>query len=146
MSRTFSHSGWTFEWSAAGVGPTVIFLSHSPLKEEGNRLARALEKDFLVMRLTAGGRAKAKFAETVEAFFEERQLWRVHWVAAKDAVDLARDLAEHLPRTIWSMTLEGAMGNPKAKTIANLDLDAETALREEFARVDPPYRTSEHPL
>ena len=146
MSRTFSHSDWTFEWSAAGVGPTVIFVSRSPLTKEGSGLARALEKDSFVMRLTARGREKAKFAESAEAFFEDRQLWRVHWVVAKDAVDLARDLAEHLPRAIWSMTVEGAMGNPKAKTVANLGLDTETVLREEFARVDPPYRTSEHPL
>jgi hypothetical protein len=146
MSRTFSDSDWTFEWSAAGVGPTVIFLSHSPLNEEGNRLARALEKDFFVIHLVVIGRNKAEFAKVVEAFFEEQQLWRVHWVVAKDAADLARSLAEHLPRAIWSMTVEGAMGDPKVKTIADLGLDAETALREEFARVDPPYRTSEHPL
>lgn len=146
MSRTFAHSDWTFEWSAAGVGPTVIFLSRSPLTEEASSLARALEKDFFVMRLTVSGREKAEFAKVVEAFFEEQQLWRAHWVVANDAADLAGSLAEHLPRAIWSMTVEGAMGDPEVETIANLGLDAETVLREEFARVDPPYRTSEHPL
>ena len=109
-------------------------------------MAQALEKDFFVMRLMVNGRENEKFTKVVEAFFEEQQLWRAHWVVAKDAADLARSLAEHLPRAIWSMTLEGTMGDLKVRTIANFGLDVETALREEFARVDPPYRTSEHPL
>jgi hypothetical protein len=143
----FSHDNWTFEWSEAGVGPTVIFLSRSLLSEEGNALAKALERDFFAMCLKASWKDPTKFAKAVEAFFTEQQLWRAHWVVARDAEDLAESLLKDLPRAIWSISVEGAkLKDPKVKTIARVAPDAETALREEFARVDPPYRTSEHPI
>ncbi len=143
----FSHDDWTFEWSDAGVGPTVIFLSRSPLGEEGRTLTKALERDFFVICLKASGKDAAKFASAVEAFFADRQLWRGHWVISKDAKDLAESLLRDLPRVIWSISKEGAgLKDPKVKTIAHIASDAEAVLRQEFARVDPPYRTSEHPI
>jgi hypothetical protein len=143
----FTHDNWTFEWSEAGVGPTVIFLSRSPLAEEGMALSKALEQDFFVICLTTNGKDATKFAKAVEAFFTEQQLWRTHWVIARDAEDLAESLLRDLPRAIWSISMEGArLKDPKVKTIAHLAPDVEAALRQEFARVDPPYRTSEHPI
>jgi hypothetical protein len=139
MSRTFAQDGWTFEWSANGVGPTVIFLSRSSLKEEANNLARALEKDFFVTRLTVSGSDKVKFAKAVEAFFEEQQLWRVHWIVTKDALDLLGELGES-SRVVWSFTSEAKVRGE------SFTLATEAMLRQKFAEADPPYRTSEHPL
>jgi len=102
-------------------------------------LARALEKDFFVLRLTVSGREKEKFAKVVEAFFEDQQLWRVHWVVAKDALDLSIELGE-MSRVIWSFTSEAKMPN------GSFTPETETILRQNFAEVDPAYRTSEHPL
>jgi hypothetical protein len=139
MSPSFSHREWTFEWSAAGVGPTVIFLSRSPLADEEAALAKALEQDYFVIRLQASGEAAKKFASAVDAFFAECQLYRVHWVVAEDARHLADALAQQ-PRTIWSMTDVSRLPDK------SLTPKAEPVLRRIFAEVDKPYRTSEHPI
>ena len=139
MPPSFSHDEWTFEWSAAGVGPTVIFLSRSPLSAEGTTLAKALEPDYFVIRLQASGKAAKQFAPAVEAFFADRQLHRVHWVVAEDALDLLIELGE-LSHVIWSFTSEAKMPNK------SFTLETETILRQTFAKVDKPYRTSEHPI
>jgi hypothetical protein len=139
MSPSFSHGEWSFEWSAAGVGPTVILLSCSPLADEEAALAKALEQDYFVICLQASGDAAKKFATAVEAFFTERQLHRAHWVVAEDARHLANALA-HQPRMIWSMTDVSRLPDK------SLTLRAEPVLRRIFTEVDKPYRTSEHPI
>ncbi|MFH1011413.1 MAG: hypothetical protein V1784_09310 [bacterium] len=143
----FSHDNWTFEYSDGGVGPTVVFLSRAPLAEEAIALVEALRRDFFVICLRASGTDTSKFARAMDAFFADRQLWRVHWVVAKDAEDLANSLLTHLPRAVWSMSIEKAtLEDPKVKAISRMAPEAEATLRQAFARVDPPYRTSEHPI
>ncbi len=139
MSPSFSHDEWTFEWSAAGVGPTVIFLSRSSLSDEETALAKALEQDCFVIRLQANGDAVKKFPSAVDALFAECQIHRAHWVVAENARHLADALAQQ-PRTIWSMTDVSRLPDK------SLTLRAEPVLREIFAEVDKPYRTSEHPI
>ena len=134
MSLSFSDSSWQFNYTAAGVGPSVIFLSRSPVEPEAAALAEALESDFFVIQLQIQGTDSKTFAQAVRAFFADRQLHRVHWVVASDAADLVSALDKQI---IWSMSADSA-----------LNLDAEAALRELFTHddVDKPYRTSEHPL
>ncbi len=132
MSLSFSASNWQFNYTAAGVGPSVIFLSRSPVDPEAAALAQALERDFFVIQLQIQGTDSKTFAQAVRAFFADRQLHRVHWVVARDAADLVSVLDK---QTIWSMSADSA-----------LNLDTEAALRKRFAEVDKPYRTSEHPL
>ena len=132
MSSSFSYGNWQFNYSAAGVGPSVIFLSRAPLGSETVALAQALERDFFVIRLQVQGIDSQTFAQAVQTFFKDRQLYRVHWVVAPDAADLVSALDK---QTIWSMSADG-----------DLNLDAEATLRQRFAEVDKPYRTSEHPL
>ncbi|MBU1937279.1 hypothetical protein KKG05_07760 [bacterium] len=132
MSLSFSDSNWQFNYTAAGVGPSVIFLSRSPLEQEVAALAQALERDFFVIQLHVQGTDSKTFAEAIQAFFKDRQLHRVHWIIAPDAVDLVSALDK---QTIWSISAD-----------SELNLNAEAALRQRFADVDKPYRTSEHPL
>lgn len=147
MSPSFSHGKWIFDWSAAGIGPTVIFLSCSLLTGEAIALAQELERDFFVIRLRVQNAKPEDFGEAAAAFFAELQLHRVHWVITKDAADLAEHLLKELPQVVWSMTAEETtLDHPKVKAIVRIAPDFETALRQEFARVDPPYRTSEHPI
>ncbi|MBM3324110.1 MAG: hypothetical protein FJY66_00420 [Calditrichaeota bacterium] len=143
----FLHDNWTFNYTDGGVGPTVVFLSRTPLGEEATALAEALRRDFFVICLQTSGTDTSKFPKAIEAFFTDRQLWRVHWVVANDAEDLANSLLKHLPRAVWSMSIENTTRvEATIKAISRLAPEAESILREEFARVDPPYRTSEHPI
>ena len=132
MSTTFSDSNWQFNYTAAGVGPSVIFLSRDSLAPEAAALTQALESDFFVIQLQIQGTDSKTFAQAVRAFFADRQLHRVHWVVASDAADLVSALDK---QTIWSMSADDV-----------LNLDAEATMRKRFADVDKPYRTSEHPL
>jgi hypothetical protein len=132
MSLSFSDSNWQFNYTTAGVGPSVIFLSRSPVDPEAAALVQALESDFFVIQLQVQGTDSKTFAQTIRAFFADRQLHRVHWVVASDAADLVSALDKQI---IWSMSTDSV-----------LNLDAEATLRKRFAEVDKPYRTSEHPL
>ena len=147
MSSSFTYGEWTFDWSAAGIGPTVIFLSRSSLTEEAIALTQALERDFFVIQLKAQNTNLETFGDAVAAFFAELQIHRVHWIITRDAADLAEHLLKRLPQLIWSMTAEeSVLDHPEVKTIIRIAPDFAVALRQEFARVDPPYRTSEHPI
>ncbi len=132
MSLSFSDSNWQFNYTAAGVGPSVIFLSRSPLGQEAAALAQSLKRDFFVIQLQIQGTDSKTFAQAIRAFFTDRQLHRVHWIIAHDAADLVNALDK---QTIWSVSAD-----------TTLNLDAEAALRQRFTDVDKPYRTSEHPL
>ena len=147
MSSSFTDGEWTLDWSASGVGPTVIFLSRSPLTEEAAALAYALERDFFVIRLQAQNTNIDTFGDAIVAFFAECQLHRVHWVIIKDAANLAEHLLKKLPQLIWSMIAEeSVLDHPMVRAVIRIAPNFEVALRQEFARVDPPYRTSEHPI
>lgn len=144
LSDIFSHNDWTFDWSAVGIGPTVVFLLRDSLDEQAMTLLSRLARDFFMIRLKVSGADNTTFASALKAFFKERQLHRVHWIVVKDAADLAGNLPE---KTVWSITVEGTKpSGTEINTVSALSPDVEPTLRQTFAAVDPPYRTSEHPI